>query len=261
MKITENLFLVTGSHGSISASRVDGRATDYDVNNHDQDGGGHYEQIERFEIDEYMAYFGLDEMPDSIDIVDISYWYDRDGESVLEKFEPRHRSRTKFMHSGHKMVMVREYLYGKDVTEFGDDGKVILYDTPEDAADELEDYNACITDAYHNGDVDEPYNDDCSMIEVEVIGNKLKCVNTGEEFYIDQQISEEVQESPKAENIFNVASLEEGTINIDINDFHKLVAILQAHNDDCRTGFDDGTYDDPLPEHLNDLETRMLKKC
>lgn len=61
--------------------------------------------------------------------------------------------------------MVREFIYGWDYTEFGENEEVITYSTKEEAEKELQDYIDDVNEAYKNGDMIEPYSDDCKIVE------------------------------------------------------------------------------------------------
>ena len=85
-----------------------------------------------------------------------------------------------------KFVHVREYIYGWDFTERPPDGKVFLHDTYEEALDELKDYIRSINHAFEIGDMSEPYQNDCSIAEVEVTPDgEVKLLSSGGLFSMD----------------------------------------------------------------------------
>lgn len=67
-----------------------------------------------------------------------------------------------------KWVLLREYIYGFDVTEYDDDGIVILYDTEEEASKELDDYINDVNEAYKQGNMEFPYENDIKVEKVYV---------------------------------------------------------------------------------------------
>ena len=64
-----------------------------------------------------------------------------------------------------KYCMAREFLYGWDYTEFDDNGNVITYSTKKEAEKELRDYINDVNEAHKNGDLSDPYSDDCKIVE------------------------------------------------------------------------------------------------
>lgn len=55
-------------------------------------------------------------------------------------------------------------------TEHDEEGNVIVYDTKEEAKASLQEYIDDVNEAYKKGDMDEPYQDDCKVVEfIEVI--------------------------------------------------------------------------------------------
>jgi len=64
-------------------------------------------------------------------------------------------------------VMKREYIYGWDFTEFGDNEKPIVYSTKEEADKQLAEYIEDVNDAFKRGDMDSPYEGDCKIFKLE----------------------------------------------------------------------------------------------
>lgn len=64
----------------------------------------------------------------------------------------------------------REFIYGWDFTEFGEDEEgdrePIIYDTKEEAEDELEDHIKAINRAFKKGHMDSPYEGDCKVFKL-----------------------------------------------------------------------------------------------
>jgi hypothetical protein len=65
-----------------------------------------------------------------------------------------------------KYALKREYIYGWDYAEFDEDEKPILYDTKEDAEEELQQYIKDVNHAHAIGDMSEPYQNDLIIEEV-----------------------------------------------------------------------------------------------
>lgn len=85
-----------------------------------------------------------------------------------------------------KYAIVREFLYGYDWSEFSDDEGVIpiIYDSKEDAQASLDEHIRDVNDAYEDGDMDEPYDNDMAIAEVTV--NVIKHKHLSVEFIEDQ---------------------------------------------------------------------------
>lgn len=79
-------------------------------------------------------------------------------------------------------VLLREFIYGLDTTEFGDDGQVITYKTKAEAQKSKADYIKDVNAAYKGGDMDSPYQKDIEIAEVEKVGN-LFYNPTNNEYY------------------------------------------------------------------------------
>ena len=67
-----------------------------------------------------------------------------------------------------KFVIVREYIYGWDFSEWDEDGIVVLHDTEQEAKDELTSYAEECNQSFSCGMMDEPYQNDMSVAEVDV---------------------------------------------------------------------------------------------
>ncbi len=69
-----------------------------------------------------------------------------------------------------KYAIIREFLYGYDWSEFSDDNGLIpiIYDSKEDAQASLDEHIRDVNDAYEDGDMDEPYDNDMAIAEVTV---------------------------------------------------------------------------------------------
>ena len=69
-----------------------------------------------------------------------------------------------------KYAIVREFLYGYDWSEFSDDNGLIpiIYDSKADARASLDEYIRDVNDAYEDGYMDEPYENDMAIAEVTV---------------------------------------------------------------------------------------------
>tara|TARA_R110000765_G_scaffold20037_3_gene52270 strand:+ start:7811 stop:8224 length:414 start_codon:yes stop_codon:yes gene_type:complete len=85
-----------------------------------------------------------------------------------------------------KYAIVREFLYGYDWSEFSDDNGLIpiIYDSKEDAQASLDEHIRDVNDAYEDGDMDEPYDNDMAIAEVTV--NVIKHKHLSVEFIEDQ---------------------------------------------------------------------------
>ena len=77
-------------------------------------------------------------------------------------------------------VLLREFIYGLDTTEFGDDGKVITYDSRVEAEASLEEYVQDVNHAYEEGMMDSPYEKDVQVALVEKVGNLFYNSENGE---------------------------------------------------------------------------------
>lgn len=87
-----------------------------------------------------------------------------------------------------KFVMFREFIYGLDVSEFCE-GWVVLYDTKEEAEESLKEYIDDTNDAYQNGDLEEPYQNDMEIREVILYlsDDCIEDVETKRRFNLEQQ--------------------------------------------------------------------------
>ena len=67
-----------------------------------------------------------------------------------------------------KYALVREFIYGWDWSEFSDNNGLIplIYNTIADARASLDVYIRDVNDAYEDGYVDEPYENDMAIAEV-----------------------------------------------------------------------------------------------
>lgn len=84
-------------------------------------------------------------------------------------------------------VMLREYIYGLDVTEFNEEGEAILYPDRKDADKSLRDYQRDVNLAFIAGDMDAPYDNDCEIAEVEFSNKQLlRNVDNGEYYSLRQ---------------------------------------------------------------------------
>lgn len=85
--------------------------------------------------------------------------------------------------------MFREFIYGLDVTEFDENEEVVLYDTEAAADQSLKEYINDVNVAYQKGDLDEPYQNDIEIREVEVysIVGYLEDVKTKQRFNLIQE--------------------------------------------------------------------------
>lgn len=85
-----------------------------------------------------------------------------------------------------KYAIVREFLYGYDWSEFSDDNGLIpiIYDSKADARASLDEYIRDVNDAYEDGYMDEPYENDMAIAEVTV--NVIKHKHLSVEFIEDQ---------------------------------------------------------------------------
>jgi len=90
---------------------------------------------------------------------------------------------------GTKFVMFRDFIYGLDVTEFGENEKVVLYDTRAEAEESLKEYITDVNVAYKTGDMDEPYQNDIEIREVVVYDDEgyLEDVETNKRFNLTQE--------------------------------------------------------------------------
>jgi hypothetical protein len=89
---TEREFNVTGNYGTLYADKATGLVTCYvgdGCDSNDAEGTAGYENIVRFDVDEYRKHYG--EVQDT-DILLIGFWYTEGG---VEKYaEPEHDYRT-----------------------------------------------------------------------------------------------------------------------------------------------------------------------
>lgn len=65
-----------------------------------------------------------------------------------------------------KFALKRNFIYGYDFTEIDDQERIIFYDSLEDAQTSLDSYIDDVNDAFKNGDLSEPYNDDIIIVEI-----------------------------------------------------------------------------------------------
>ena len=74
-------------------------------------------------------------------------------------------------------AQIREFSYGLDWTEFGDDNgeEIIVYETKEQADADLREYIKDVNEAYKDGFMDEPYQDDIHIFPVTVEDGYASC--------------------------------------------------------------------------------------
>ena len=80
-----------------------------------------------------------------------------------------------------KYIMMREFTYGIDVTEFHE-GRVVLYDTEEEAVKSLKDYILSVNNSYHL-----KYLDDCSIIKALVSNDSAYCIESRRTYKLNQE--------------------------------------------------------------------------
>jgi hypothetical protein len=71
-------FEVRSSHGTLTAAKSNGAVVNCVLNDNEDEDGHSLLDITKFDVKEFRTYhnIGIDAMPDSIDILDLGYWYD-----------------------------------------------------------------------------------------------------------------------------------------------------------------------------------------
>ncbi len=70
---------------------------------------------------------------------------------------------------------IREFIYGWDWTETDENENVVFYNTREEAESELNTYIQDVNREHQNGNIDEPYQDDCKVAEAQTDGDLITC--------------------------------------------------------------------------------------
>jgi len=65
-----------------------------------------------------------------------------------------------------KFALKRNFIYGYDFTEIDDQEHIVFYDSLEDAQSSLDSYIDDVNEAFENGDISEPYDDDVIIVEI-----------------------------------------------------------------------------------------------
>lgn len=77
---------VSGSHGALYVDSTTGKVVGYVPQDWDEtEQGEGYGDIVRVDLDEHKEYWGLKQPKDSIDILDVGYWYLKDGVEHYEE--------------------------------------------------------------------------------------------------------------------------------------------------------------------------------
>lgn len=84
----KNIIIVRSSHGLLTVDDITGRVVWREIDTDDQEAGDHLKSIDKFDLDEYTAHYKTGEIPSRLDILDLGYWYAKDG--GIEYEEPAH---------------------------------------------------------------------------------------------------------------------------------------------------------------------------
>lgn len=93
--------------------------------------------------------------------------YDHAVAENCKSFEPKAVGQ-KVAVIGGSYVHMREFIYGLDYTEHDENEEVILYSSKAEAQLELDLYINEVNEAFELGNMDEPYQNDCSVMAVDV---------------------------------------------------------------------------------------------
>lgn len=87
MQTPNTFFKVTSSNGEINAHKENGQVISIIVH---EGGDKSFADIKKLNIEEYLTYKALKEMPDTVDILDLGYWYENNPNAELKYEEPAH---------------------------------------------------------------------------------------------------------------------------------------------------------------------------